>query len=106
MDNPQINFSDDRFDKELNEFIHGYSNRFKPVMIPNKEGKELYMYFKGYSVTEEEYQKGITENDNMIDRPITWVDILYIAAVAATEDKMAMISRYPIKNCGIIGAIL
>ena len=34
----------------------------------------------------------------MIDRPITWVDIFYIAAVAATEDKMAMISRYPIKE--------
>lgn len=98
LDNPQINFSDDRFDKELNEFIHGYSNRFKPIMIPNKEGKELYLYFKGYSVTEEEYQKGITENHNIIDRPITWVDIFYIAAVAATEDKMAMISRYPIDS--------
>jgi DNA-directed RNA polymerase beta' subunit len=98
LDNPQIAFSDDRFDKELNEFIHGYSNRFKPVMIPNKEGKELYLYFKGYSITEEQYEKGITENHNMIDRPITWVDIFYIAAVAATEDKMVMISRYPIDS--------
>lgn len=106
LDNPQIAFSDDRFDKELNEFIHGYSNRLKPVIIPNKEGKDLYLHFKGYSITEEEYQKGITENHNALDRPITWVDIFYIAAVAATEDKMAIISRYPIKNCGIIGAIL
>ena len=98
LDNPQINFSDDRFDKELNEFIHGYSNRFKTVMIPNKEGKDIALKFKGYSITEEEYQKGIRENHNMIDRPMTWVDIFYIAAVAATEDKMAMISRYPIDS--------
>jgi hypothetical protein len=75
-------------------------------MIPNKENKNIYLRFKGYSVTEEEYQKGITENHNMIDRDLTWVDILYIAAVTSTEDKMAMISRYPIKNCGIIEAIL
>jgi hypothetical protein len=34
----------------------------------------------------------------MIDRRITWVDIFYIAAVAATEDKMCMISRYPIDS--------
>ena len=73
---------------------------------PNKENKNISMLFKGYSISEEEYQKGIRENHNMIERDITWVDILYIAAVAATEDKMAMISRYPIKNCGIIGAIL
>lgn len=106
LENPQIAFSDDRFDKELNEFIHGYSNRFKAVEIPNKENEKINLRFKGYSITEEEYQKGITENHNMIDRDITWVDIFYIAAVAATEDKMAMISRYPIKNCGIIRAIL
>lgn len=98
LDNPQIAFSDDRFDKELNEFIHGYSNRFKPVAIPNKENKNINLRFKGYSITEEEYKNGITENNNMIDRQITWVDILYIAAVEATQDKMAMISRYPIDS--------
>lgn len=98
LDNPQIAFSDDRFDKELNEFIHGYSNRLKPVSIPNKEGKDIVLNFKGYSITEEEYQKGVRENNNMIERDITWVDIFYIAAVAATEDKMAKITRYPIDS--------
>ncbi len=98
IDNPQIAFSDDRFDKELNEFIHGYSNRFKPVMIPNKENKELQLKFKGYSISEEDYKNGKRENEKMIERPITWVDIFYICAVAATEDKMCMISRYPIDS--------
>jgi len=98
LDNPQIAFSDDRFDKELNEFIHGYSNRFKSVIVPNKENKNIHLKFKGYSITEEEYNRGIRENGNMIERDITWIDIFYIAAVAATEDKMAMISRYPIDS--------
>ena len=98
LDNPQIAFSDDRFDKELNEFIHGYSNRFKAVTVPNKDNKNIHLRFKGHSVSEEEYKKGEVLDHNMIDRDLTWVDIFYIAAVAATEDKMAMISRYPIKR--------
>ena len=98
LDNPQIAFSDDRFDKELNEFIHGYSNRFKAVTVPNKDNKNIRLRFKGHSISEEEYKKGEVLDHNMIDRDLTWVDIFYIAAVAATEDKMAMISRYPIKR--------
>lgn len=98
LDNPQLSFSDDVFDKELNEFIHGYSNRFKPVKIPNKEGKDIYLHFKGYSITEEEYNRGVKETGAALERPITWMDIFYICAVAATEDKTVMISRYPIDS--------
>jgi len=98
LDNPQLAFSDDVFDKELNEFIHGYSNRFKPVKIPNKEGKDIYLRFKGYSITEEEYKNGKRESGDTLNRPITWMDIFYICAVAATEDKAVMITRYPVDS--------
>ena len=98
LDNPMLEFSDDRFDSEMNEFIHGYSNRLKPVLVPNVEGLEVRMRFKGYRITAEEYAKGIRETGNTIERDLTWVDILYIAAVAATEDKIGVITRYPVKN--------
>jgi len=102
LDNILIEFSDDRIDKEINEFIHGYSNRFKPIEVPNKEGKKIYVRFKGYSITREEYAKGVRENDTLIDRDITWCDLFYIAACEATKDKYAIITRYPISmNCGI-----
>ena len=45
--NPSINFSPDRFDAEINEYIHGYSNRFKPVKIPLTNGEEPTLTFKG-----------------------------------------------------------
>ena len=96
--NPNIEFSDDRFDAELNEFIHGYSNRFKRIMIPNTQNLKVGLKFKGYSITEEEYASGIRENGKMIERDLTWVDLLYISAVAATEDKCVMITRYPIDS--------
>lgn len=98
LDNPQINFSDDRFDKEINEFVHGYSYRFKPVEIPNKEGKKIRLRFKGYNVSDEDYAAGKYSDTNMIDRDITWMDILYISAVEASQDKTVIISRYPIDS--------
>ena len=98
LDNPQIAFSDDRFDKELNEYIHGYSNRIKPIEIPNTEGRKIVAKFKGYSITEEEYKNGKRESTAILDRDLTWVDIFYMCAVAATEDKTALITRYPIDS--------
>ena len=96
LTNTQIEFSNDRFDAEINEFVHGYSNRFKPVKVPNAEGLDVSLRFKGFYITPEQYAKGIRETGNVIERDLTWVDVFYMAAVAATEDKVAIISRYPI----------
>lgn len=96
--NPLLEFSDDRLDAEINEFIHGYSNRFKAVQIPNTEGLDIKFRFKGYHITAEEYARGIRENGKMIERDMTWVDIFYIAAVAATKDKIGIITRYPVDS--------
>ena len=98
LDNPQIAFSDDRFDKELNEYIHGYSNRIKAIGVPNIEGKKIYMKFKGYNITEEEYKNGKRESAAILDRDMTWLDLFYMCAVAATEDKTVMITRYPMDS--------
>lgn len=95
--NPLLEFSNDRFDKEINEFIHGWSNRFKSIKVPNMENQDISLRFKGYSVTKEEYAAGKREG-TMIERDLTWVDIFYITACEATEDKMAIISRYPIDS--------
>lgn len=95
----RIEFSDDRLDKEINEFIHGYSDRFKKVPIPLVDNKRpSYWMFKGYSITPEEYANGVRESENIITRPGTWVDLFYIAACAAAKDKTVVISRYPIDS--------
>ena len=98
LENPLLEFSNDRFDAEINEFVHGYSNRFKPVKIPNTEGLDITMKFKGYAITPEEYANGKRETGNLIERDMCWVDILYMAAVEATKNKIAIITRYPIDS--------
>ena len=96
LENPEIEFSDDRFDEEMNEFIHGYSNRLKPVEVTLKNGEKYPLRFKGYYISEEDYVKGVRENGNIIERRLTWLDILYQAAVIVTESKHVLVARYPI----------
>lgn len=98
LKDPQIEFSDERFDREIDRFVHGYSNRLTPIEIPNVENKKTYFRFKGYSITEEEYARGVRENGKMIERDLTWMDILFMCAVEVSEDKMVLITRYPIDS--------
>ena len=122
----QIAFSDVELDKQIERFIHGYSNRFIPIEIPvdkeefarrakNKEikdprtGKELknintlnfWMGFTGYKLNnKEEYKETKQEYSETlkINRRITWCDLFYMAACDVTADKMVLITRFPIDS--------
>lgn len=96
--NPQIEFSDDKFEKEINKFIHGYSNRLEAIKIPNVEGKDIYMRFKGYNISKEDYENGLRETGAPIERNMTWCDLLYMMACECAKDKMVLITRYPIDS--------
>lgn len=98
LSNIQIEFSDERFEKEINKFIHGYSNRFEAIKIPNEEGKDLKLRFKGYNISSEQYEKGIRETGAPVERDLTWCDLLYMMAVECAKDKMILITRYPISK--------
>ena len=110
----QIMFSDVELDKEIERFIHGYSNRFRPIPVPVdkvaytnmikqkkiKPISNLHMRFKGYNVPIREFKDGNTDYSSypLIDRPLTWCDLLYRAACDVTEDKMVLITRFPIDS--------
>ena len=93
---PLINFSDERIKTEMEKFINGVNNRFIPVEIPvenMEEGeKPYYMTFRGM------YKKDNPVNDSIYNRRLTWCDIFFMAATEAVKDKMAIITRYPVKS--------
>lgn len=100
-------YSDERLEKEINEFIHGFSNRFKPVNveIETEDGKTSIgtLRFKGKLVKPEDVKRVQKEGDilsdaSLINRPLTWLDILYMAACEAVRDKCVLITRYPIDS--------
>lgn len=91
----QINFSDNVIKTELELFQHGYADRFRPIKIPNKEKKNMYMHFKGYNTKSEDFDINNPGQMNIVERKLTWLDIIYQAAVDVVKDKHVLITRYP-----------
>lgn len=100
----QIEFSDDRIKKELDRYIFGFSNRLIPIEVPiekdssNKNIGKIYMRFKGFNISEEEYSKLPSGIVPLLDRKLTWCDVFYMAALEVTKDKMVLLTRFPIDS--------
>lgn len=96
----QVAFSETEIKKEMERFMFGYSNRFIPIKIPNDEGLDISMVFKGKNITSEEYVNNPDKVGTMpiLDRDLTWCDIFYIAAVESVKDRTILITRYPIDS--------
>lgn len=100
----QNTFSAMNIKKQVDRYIHGFSNRFIKVNVPVKKenkNKNVYLVFKGYKISKEEYEKskGTGEPGELVQRPLTWCDLFYMAAVEATKDRCVLITRYPIDSC-------
>lgn len=99
----QVVFSDDRIRKELDRFVHGYSNRFVPIEAPVvpgffKHGEKGYLHFKGRKVPKD-YKEGDDFTKYPIqERILTWCDLFFWAAVDVTKGKHILITRYPIDS--------
>ena len=93
----QLQFSDDRLKKELDRFIHGYSDRFRPVEVEYRDGKTTKLAalaFRGFTGKQEDDKFDI--NKTPLKRKLTWCDIIYQACEEAIKGKMVLITRYPI----------
>jgi hypothetical protein len=95
LKDPQLYFNEEFIKKQIDRFVHSYADRFQLVELPVEDetyNKKIYLSFIG-----REYRKGATETESpLVQRPATWCDIFYQAAVDVTVDKMVYITRYPI----------
>ena len=88
----QIQFSDEMLKKELDRFIHGYSDRFRPVKVLCRvKGKQEYLDLKWKGFYKEPDVKALKN-----ERPLTWCDVIYMACEESVKDRMILITRYPI----------
>ena len=92
----QEEFSDERIRKEINRFLTGFSNRFIPIEVPTIEGRTVRLRFKGYQTSAEDFAKNDIGKMPIMERDLTWCDILYQAAVESVKDRHILITRYPI----------
>lgn len=100
MKDYQIAFSDTVLKEELDRFIHGYSNRFRPIELPLEDTKKkAVLRFKGRTITEKQYKDaGDIIKFPIQERDMTWCDLIYMAAVEVTKDKVVLVTRYPIDS--------
>ena len=87
---PFIQFSDERIEAEMEQFIHGYNNRLIPVTVELEDGTKTSMVFKGT------FRAPNSDPESIYRRRLTWLDIFYMCTKEAVRDKMVIMSRFPI----------
>lgn len=94
IDNVMMSFSDEVIKDHLKKFVYSHDNRFLPVEIPTRDvEKHYFMTFKGARwLDPAQARVGV---EPIVRRPLTWVDVIYIAAVKSTEGKYMSFTRYP-----------
>lgn len=101
----RIAFPDDKLREEMDRFVHGVADRFRPIQIPTDDKKYPYVEvrFVGRTITKEQMldPTKITADSSagISNRAMTWCDLLYMACVDVSEDKYVLITRYPIDSC-------
>ena len=106
IENYQLFYSEDELKKQVDRFIHGYSNRFIPVPVPVKSKTPKYMRLSGKIISPEDATSYIRdkkplediESSTILDRYLTWCDVIFMAVTEAVQDRMVLITRYPMDS--------
>lgn len=86
-------FTQKYIDKKFNRFINSHSTRFETINITAQDGTEIPMHFSGMFQNMKS-----TDNMALVNRPMTWLDLFYMAAVDTLSDKYIYTTRYPITS--------
>lgn len=92
-------FTDDILKDQLSKFSHSQDTRFTPIEIPtsNDISIKYYMRFKG-KPWKRLNGKQIEDEEAAFNRPLTWTDVIFMAAKRASEGKQMAFTRYPIDS--------
>lgn len=93
---PMIAFSDDVIKGQMEHFIEGYNNRLIPITCPVIDPRNPKNIIQAPMVFKGRYQSSSNHMEAIYHRQLTWLDVLYMAAVEATENRMVLITRFPV----------
>lgn len=97
LDDALADYTSDKVKKRITKYIDNYESRFEPIYVRCKTAngsKKFPMVFAGRPFD----PKNPTDDSGspISNRPFTWTDLLYIAAVEVSEDKHTWVTRYPL----------
>jgi DNA-directed RNA polymerase beta' subunit len=83
-------FTEEYIKKKMKNFINTTGGRFEPVKIKLVDGRETNMIFTGRG-----YSRDLKNplSSTIVNRPMTWTDIFYLASIETLSDKHVYITR-------------
>lgn len=100
LDSPELVFNNEFIEQTLSRFIKNPPSRFDKIEVPiKKEYKEkyginypVYARMSGYNTS----VTTMTTDANLVERPLTWTDVLYMAVEDVSSDKYVQVTRFPL----------
>ena len=92
LKNPAVYFSEKYIKRMIDTYQKDPSSRFTPIEVPTTDGKKYYLAFSGRRFD----PSNKNELSPIVNRPMTWTDLLYMACEAVLKDKHLLCTRYPI----------
>lgn len=101
--NPLEKFNTKFIEKKMNRFKNSHATRFELITLEAEDGTEIPIHLSGQfaPLTPSKYTAS-----TILNRPMTWTDLFYLAAVDTMSDKYVYITRYPITSISSIFASL
>lgn len=80
-------------DKQIKRYINTFADRFDPIKVYMKDGSTANFYYTGFGMPTDPNNP---DASSIINRPFTWTDLFYLAAMNTLADKYAYVTRYPL----------
>ena len=88
-------FTTSYIEKKINRFKNSHATRFELITIKTEAGDEIPIHMAGQFKS---LRPGSPNSSTILNRPMTWTDLFYQAAVNTLADKYVYITRYPIEG--------
>ena len=88
-------FSSDYIRKKINRFKNSHGTRFEIITLEAEDGTQIPMHLSGQFAP---LSSKRPLSSTIINRPMTWTDLFYLAAENTIGDKYVYITRYPVTS--------
>jgi len=90
---PMDDYTYTKIETHINKFIKVPEERFETIKVRTENGyKSMRMIGRMHDIASKQMDSDIS------DRPLTWTDLIYLAAVDVTKDKHVSVTRYPVND--------
>lgn len=88
-------YTSDYIKKKINRFKNSHGTRFEIITVEAEDGTEFPMHLTGQVAPMSDSR---IATSTIINRPMTWTDLFYLAAENTIGDKYVYITRFPVTS--------